>query len=217
MNLPSITPIKLRAILSLCLVVLSIVGVVLFMVGYNKLKTFSASVQTVAADAQASQSSVQDLTITKQFLAQNQNSVDRASQLVAESQSYVYQDQIINDINTYANESGLGITNIAFTSPTTAAVGAAPAPAAAQAATPIGATGTTATSASPAGVKSMTASVTIKNPTNYLSMLNFIHLIEQSLFRMQISQVGISASTDTSNSASNQITSDILTIEVFVR
>lgn len=221
MNLSSITPVKLRVILSLCLVILSVIGVGLFTVGYNKLKTFSTSVQTVATEAQASQSSVQDLTVTKQLLSQDQDAVDRASQLVAESKSYLYQDQIISDINTYAGEAGLAITNISFNNPTTAAVGAAPAAAPAAVATPAAAPGVAGAApvagASPTGVKSMTASVTIKNPTDYLSMLKFIHLIEQSLFRMQISQVGISASTDTANSTANQVSSDILTIEVFVR
>ena len=210
----SLTPVKLRVILSLCLVVLCVVGVGLFTVGYGKLKTFAASVQDVADQAQASQSSVQDLIATKQFLAQNSEAVDRASQLVAESKSYVYQDQIISDLNKYASEAGLSITNITFTDATTTAVGSSssstPAPAATG--TPAGAP---AASAAPAGVKSMTASVTIKNPTSYLSMLNFIHLVEQSLFRMQISQIGISASND--SSSQGQVSSDVLTIEVYVR
>lgn len=215
MNLASITPTKLRIILLLCLVVLSVVGVALFTVGYNRLEVFAASVQTTSSEAQASRSSVQDLVTTKEFLAKNQNAIDRASQLVAESKSYVYQDQIISDINTYANEAGLTISSITFDAPTTTAV--ATAPAATQQATgsstttaPVGGVGV-----APTGVKSMTASVTIKNPTDYTSMLSFIHLIEQSLFRMQISQIGISASTDTAHP--NQVSSDILTIEVYVR
>jgi len=212
MNMKSLTPVKLRIILSLCLVVLCVVGVGLFTVGYGKLKTFATSVQDVADQAQASQSSVQDLIATKQFLAQNSEAVDRASQLVAESKSYVYQDQIISDLNKYASEAGLSITNITFTDATTTAVGSSSAPAPAATGTPAGAP---ATSAAPAGVKSMTASVTIKNPTSYLSMLNFIHLVEQSLFRMQISQIGISASND--SSSPGQVSSDVLTIEVYVR
>lgn len=209
----SLTPVKLRIILSLCLVVLCVVGIGLFTVGYGKLKTFATSVQDVADQAQASQSSVQDLIATKQFLAQNSEAVDRANQLVAESKSYVYQDQIISDLNKYASEAGLSITNITFTDATTTAVSSP------SSTPPPAATGTAAgaptTAAAPAGVKSMTASVTIKNPTSYLSMLNFIHLVEQSLFRMQISQIGISASND--SSSPGQVSSDVLTIEVYVR
>lgn len=203
MTLRSITPTKLRIILSLSLLLLSAAGVGLFMVGYNQLKEFAASAQTVATQAQASQSSVQDLVTTQSFLEKNQEAVQKASQLVSESQSYVYQDQIISDINTYAGEAGLTITNISFATAATAAVGA---PATAPAAVGVPA---------PAGVKSMTASVTIKNPTDYTSILRFVHLVEGSLFRMQISQVGISASNDEQNR--DQVNSDILNIEVFVR
>lgn len=209
MNLASITPTKLRIILLLCLLVLSAIGVALFTVGYNRLQTFATSAQTVASEAEASQSSIQDLVATKALLAQNEDAVKRASQLVAESQSYVYQDQIISDINTFAGESGLSITNISFATPITTAVAAAPA------APTAGAGAGAGVAATPAGVKSMTASVTIKNPTDYMSMLRFTHLIEQSLFRMQVSQVGISASADVAHP--NQVNSDILTIEVYVR
>lgn len=206
----SITPVRLRIILSLCLIILIVIGISLFSVGYSRLKLFSVSVQTVAADAQTSQTSVQDLVTTKQFLAQNQDAVTRASQLVAESKSYVYQDQIITDISTYAKQAGLTISNITFSNPSTAAVAAvaAPQPAAGAVA------GALPTASGPVGVKSMTASVTIKNPAQYTSILNFTHLIEQSLFRMQISQIGLSAA---GADQPGQVNSDILTIEVYVR
>ncbi|HSW90369.1 MAG TPA: hypothetical protein VLF64_00035 [Candidatus Saccharimonadales bacterium] len=206
MKLKNMTPVKLRIILALSLIILSILGIGMFAFGYGQLKLFVIAAQDVAAKAQSSQSSVQDLVATKKFLQSNADAINRANQLAAESMSYVYQDQVINDINKYASEAGLAITNIAFTTPTTTAVGGTTAP-------PV--TGSAATTAAPAGVKSMTANVTIKNPTNYLAMLDFIHLIEQSLFRMQISQIGISASSDDKNP--NQVSSDILTIEVYVR
>jgi hypothetical protein len=59
----------------------------------------------------------------------------------------------------------------------------------------------------------MTATVSLKNPVNYDAMLNFIHLVEQSLFRMQISQISLSQSQGDQGG----LTSDILTIEVYVR
>lgn len=208
MKLNNMTPVKLRIILACSLVILSVLGVVVFAFGYGQLKQFAASAQDIATKSQASQSSVQDLIATKKFLEANTDAVNRANQLAAESKSYVYQDQVISDINKYASEAGLVITNIAFTTPTTAAVGGT------SSGTSAPATGTTSPTAAPAGVKSMTANVTIQNPTNYLAMLNFIHLIEQSLFRMQISQVGISAG-DGDNQ--NQVSSDVLTIEVYVR
>lgn len=220
MNLRSMTPVKLRLILSLSLLILSVIGIGLFAIGYSRLKTFAIAAEKVTSQAQASQSSVQDLVSTKKTLEQDADAVNRASQLVAESKSYVYQDQIINDINKYANQAGLTITNISFSTPTTAPVGATSTPTPSKtpsetpSMTPSSTTGTIGT-ATPAGVKSMTASVTLKSPADYLSILNFIHYIEQSLFRMQISQVGISASGDTTHP--DQVSSDVLTIEVYVR
>ena len=204
MKLSSMTPVKLRLILGFSLVVLSILGVVVFTFGYGQLKDFVVTAQDVASKAQTSQSSVQELVTTKKFLETNADAVNRANQLVAESKSYVYQDQVISDINKYASEAGLVITNITFAAATTTATGGSTSTPAAGSAT-----------AAPSGVKSITANVTVQNPTDYLAMLNFIHLIEQSLFRMQISQVGISASSDDKNP--NQVSSDVLTIEVYVR
>ena len=187
----SFTPSKLRLTLSLCIVILLIGGIGLFMAGYSKLKEFSTTTQEIANQAQASQSSIQDLTTTKKLLEQNSKAVERAKELVAESQRYVYQDKIINDINAYATKANLSVTNISFSEPTTTAVGGG----------------------APNGVKSMTATVTLKNPANYTDMLNFIHYIEQSLFRMQVSRVGMSATSDNPD----QVSGDVLTIEVYVR
>lgn len=187
----TLTPVKLRIILTLCLVVLLVAGIGLFMFGYGKIKAFATTTQEISNKAQVSQTAVQDLIITEKQLQQNSDAVNRASLLVSESQKYVYQDQIITDITGYARKAGLTVTNITFTAPTTAAVGAA----------------------APNGVKSMTATVSLKNPANYQDLLNFIHYVEQSLFRMQISQIGMSSSGDNAN----EVTSDILTIEVYVR
>ena len=205
MKLSSMTPVKLRLILGFSLIILSVIGVGVFTFGYSQLKDFVVTAQDVATKAQTSQSSVQDLVTTKKFLEANADAVNRANQLVAESKSYVYQDQVISDINKYASDAGLIITNITFAAATTTATSnSAPTTPATGSAT-----------AAPSGVKSITANVTVQNPTDYLAMLNFIHLIEQSLFRMQISQVGISGSNDDKHP--NQVSSDVLTIEVYVR
>ena len=205
MKLSSMTPVKLRLILGFSLIILSVIGVGVFTFGYSQLKDFVVTAQDVATKAQTSQSSVQDLVTTKKFLEANADAVNRANQLVAESKSYVYQDQVISDINKYASEAGLIITNITFAAATTTATSnSAPTTPATGSAT-----------AAPSGVKSITANVPVQNPTDYLAMLNFIHLIEQSLFRMQISQVGISGSNDDKHP--NQVSSDVLTIEVYVR
>lgn len=205
-----LTPTTLRIVLIAALLLLAALGTGLFMVGYGQVKDYAADAQKTAAEASASNSSLQDLIATKQELEQDSDTVNRAAQIVAQSQSYKYQDQIITDIARFTSEAGLSVTNISFTDTKTTSVPATTGTAAGTTTPEGGVVG-----AAPAGVKSVTATVTLKNPVEYEKMLNFIHLIEQSLFRMQISQISLSRSTDANNP--NLVSSDVLTIEVFIR
>lgn len=216
MKHPTLTPVMLRAILSVVLLLLGGIGVGIFMVGYHQLQSFIASSQSVSTQAQSSASSLNGLTQTKEFLDKHATTVARASQLVAQSKSYIYQDQIISDINQCATEAGLSITNISFTDSTTATGSSTSSGASTSTAptTTVPSAGSAASSTAPA-VKSTTATVTLANPVNYVSMLNFIHLVEQSLFRMQISKISLSSSADAQGS--NQVTSDALSIEVYIQ
>ena len=204
MNKQNMTPVQLRLILSIILLLLVGLGAGMFMVGSDKLKKHSLSAQEIATKSEASRSSLQNLIVIKKTLAEKSDIVDRANQLVAESQRYQYQDQIITDINQFAANAGLTITNISFDD--TKVVATTPA------ATPAS-DGTAPTA--PSGIKSMAATITIKNPVSYSSMLNFIHSIEQSLFRMQISKVSLSQASG--EEVKNGVSSDAFTIEVYVR
>lgn len=204
------TPVKLRLILSVTLLLLAILGTGLFMFGYSKVDEFAKQAQETATQASTSNNSLQDLIATKKTLETNSEVIDRAAKLAAESQSYIYQDQIIQDINQFAAEAQLSVANITFTEATTTATAATPAPAATTDVTGGGATATT-----PTGIKSMTATVSLKNPIDYNKMLTFLNLIEQSLFRMQVSQIGLSKATG--DGGANDVTSDTLTIEVYIR
>lgn len=210
-----LTPIRLRLILAVLLILLSAAAVGVFMVGYNQIKLHASTAQDVAAKAQVSQSSLDNLRTTKKLLEENKSAVARADQLVSQSKSYVYQDQIISDINRYASEAGLSITNITFTDAKTTPVSAPTTTATSAATSAGGASPSLTTAASPAGVKSMTAAVTLKNPVDYNNMLTFIHLLEESLFKMQVSEIGLSRSSD--QNKPDGVSSDVLTIEVYVR
>jgi hypothetical protein len=182
---------------------------VLFALGYQKIKEYSALTRTVSAQAQASNSSVQNLVNVKKQLESDADVIQRASLIVSESKSYLYQDQIIQDINRFAGNAGITITNITFSDAGTAGATASAAPSATQGAA------TQPTTSTPAGVKTTTATVTVKNPVDYNKMLVFIHSIEESLFKMRISQVTLSKPTDAKSP--NDVTSDVFTIEVYLR
>lgn len=205
---PRLDAIKLRVILVIIFLLLGGVGVAIFMLGYQQITAFSKETQQVSADAEASNSQIQKLTETQKQLEEHAQTVERASQLVAQSQAYQYQDQIINDLGSYAMAAGVQIDTITFHDNASAQGTAAPA-STATTDTASTATGTT----SPAGIKTTTATVTFKNPLSYKSFLTFIHSLEQGLFRMSISGINITKSTENSDS----ITSQPIDIEVYIR
>ncbi len=213
MNVHNLTPTRLRLILIGSMGLLVALAVVVFMVGYKQISDYSAAARTVAAQAQASDSSLQDLVTVKKQLANNADVVQRASLLVAESKSYLYQDQIINDINSFASQAGVVVTNINFGGSGAAATSGASA--AATPTAPGSGSRSSMEAAVPGGIKTTTASITVQNPVDYTKMLTFIHSIENSLFKMRLSQVTLSKATG--SKGSNDVTSDVLNIEVYIR
>ena len=210
MNEKSLTPSRLRLILVGSMVAMVAIAVAIFSIGYKQISGYAASSRAVAAQAQASNSSLQELIAVQKELKNDQDVVQRASLIVSESKSYLYQDQIIQDINRFAKSAGISVTNITFAgaagasgSGSTAAAATTPPSPAANSTPP------------PAGVKTTTASVTVANPVDYNKMLTFIHSIENSLFKMRISQVTLSKSAEAK--APNDVTSDVLNIEVYIR
>lgn len=192
-----------RLILIIAMFVVMSIGTGVFWLTDSYLKDFAVEVNHKNVDATASQSNVQTLQQIQQKLADNKEIVEHTSEIVAESKSYEYQDQIITDLNDYAAKSGISITNMDFSA------------ASAPAATP-GSSGAApkTTQAIPTinGVKSVSANITLKNPVNYNNLLKFIKSIEQNLTKMQISRIGLSK-----DATSGEVTSDALTIEVYVR
>ena len=201
------TPVTLRITLAVILVALAGVGVGVFMLGYQSITAYSKETQQTAADRITSQSKVNVLKATQAQLKENADVVERASQLVSKSEYYVYQDQIIEDINSYAKRAGVGLDSITFTD--------------AGAAAATGTAGATTSTASdlPAGVKTTTATVNITSPTNYTNYLRFLHALEQSLFRMSILNVGMTQVNDPGQLAKDPdlVTCDPLQIEVYIK
>ena len=191
-----LTATQLRLMLSISMFVIALMAGIGFVFVNSQLKNYAIEVSHVAADANASRDNLQNLQKIQTQLQEDQDIVQKTNSIVAESQSYQYQDQIINDINNYASKAGIGITDINFATQTTTAPGSAP----------------TTTTPIPTGVKSSTVAITLKNPIDYASLLRFIKSIEQNLTKMQVSRINLSKDTVT-----NGVTSDILTLQVYVR
>jgi hypothetical protein len=193
-KLGSLTASQLRLILAISMFVIALLAAVGFSLINSELKKYAVEVSHVTADAAASRDNLQNLQKIEKQLKEDQDIVQKTNSIVAESQSYQYQDQIITDINDYATKAGIAITDINFAAQTTAP------------------SATTPSTPTPSGVKSSTVRVTLKNPINYANLLRFIKSIEQNLTKMQVSSVNLSKDV-----ASGGVSSDILTLQVYVR
>lgn len=196
----NLTPSKLRLILTAALFLTLITASVIFYFANANLRSVATAVSHKVADANASRNNLENLKKIERFLAEQQDTITRVNSIVADSQSYQYQDQIILDLNSYAAKAGISITNFDF------------AAAAAATTTPPAATGTQASAPTTGGVKSTTVSISVANPVDYISLLRFIKSIEQNLTKMQISKIGLSKGTN-----ANEVSTDALAIEIYVR
>ena len=174
-----------------------------FYLAYNSLKQTAQETADVQAEAKSSDNRLVQLQNTQLELEKNKKIVKKAEQVVAESQSYQYQNQIINDLTRYASQAGLGVESFTFQNSESGG-GAAASPT--QPAAPTGAAG---------GVKSVTVNVQLSGNLNYQSILKFLHLVEQNLTRMQVTSVSLSKD-DASNQGANPAT-QTFSIEVFVK
>lgn len=158
------------------------------------LGSLATDVSHTTVDATASENNLQNLQQVQQTLANEKDVIQRASNIVADSQSYQYQDQILTDLKAFAGQAGIVITNLDFSAASTSK------------------TATPTASTAPSGVKSTSVSVTLKNPVNYVNFLKFIKSIEQNLTKMQISKIALSKSASGSD-----VSSETLIIEVYIR
>lgn len=189
--------------LSLVLILVGMGGVVYF--GYTMLQGTAEEVSKIQTEAKAVDAKVQNLARLEKEMEKYKDSVAKAQQLVAETQQYQYQNQIINDFTAYANKSGVGIAGFTFTSGSAGAKSNSG---------PSGTSGTNNSSGSNSAVgpKSMKVSVRLNEKTDYMALLRFMHLIEQNLTRMQIASVSMSKTEGT-----GQVNTQTLEVEVYVR
>ncbi len=203
----TLTATNLRIILAVSLVVITAIGAGGFALAYNWLDGFAADASTVASQAAASESELQELSQTEKMLKTQHHAVERASKIAAESKSYQYQDQIINDLNDFARKAGITISDITFADDNAKGGSSSSSSSSSKTGTSLPAI---------AGLKATTASVTVKNPVEYRKLLTFMYLVEQSLTKMRIANVDLSRST-AQGQPPDSITSNTLTIEVYLR
>ena len=199
---PAVT---MRIVFALSLVLILVgMGVVVYF-GYTMLQGTAEEVSKVQTEAKAVDAKVQNLARLEKEMEKYKDSVAKAQQLVAETRQYQYQNQIINDLTTYASQSGVGIAGFTFAS------GSAGSKSSSGSSSTSGASGSTGASTG-AGPKSIKVSVRLNEKTDHMALLRFMHLIEQNLTRMQIASVSMSKAE-----GAGQVNTQTLDVEVYVR
>ena len=187
-----------RIILSLLLLIIlsAMVGLVIF--AYSFLSKTSEEVGKMQTEAIAVDAKIQSLLASKSQLDRNSDTVKKAKNIASESKLYQYQNQIIKDLNTYADRAGIPIKAFSFQNePTTSAKTAK---------------SSKRTSTSPAGVKSTFVSIQLGDHIDYTKFLHFLSLIEKNVTRMQL--LGVSISRGANN---HEISIQSLEVKVYTR
>lgn len=187
-----------RIVLSLLLLIIlsAMVGLVIF--AYSFLSKTSEEVGKMQTEAIAVDAKIQSLLASKSQLDRNSDTVKKAKNIVSESKLYQYQNQIIKDLNTYADRAGIPIKAFSFQNePTTSAKTA---------------TSSKRTPTSPAGVKSTFVSIQLGDHIDYTKFLHFLSLIEKNVTRMQL--LGVSISRGANN---HEISIQSLEVKVYTR
>ncbi len=187
-----------RIVLSLLLLIIlsAMVGLVIF--AYSFLSKTSEEVGRMQTEATAVDAKIQSLLASKSQLDRNSDTVKKAKNIVSESKLYQYQNQIIQDLNTYADRAGIPIKSFSFQNEPTASAKTA--------------ASSKQTSASPAGVKSIFVSIQLGDHIDYTKFLHFLSLIEKNVTRMQLSGVSISRGAN-----NHEISIQSLEVKVYTR
>jgi cell division protein FtsB len=192
-------PIAIRILLvslSIFLIAIQAGAVVL---GKQYLGNYATSVAEISAKSKDTQESLDSLARAERELEAQKDIVNKAKNIVAESKSYKYQNQVIGDLNSYAKQTGVVIKSFAFADPSVKA-------------------DVKKSTAAIAGISSTPVIMQLESPIPYDILMRFIALIENNVTRMQITELAISAAEIKDAPAGQSwVSVPSLTVEVYLQ
>lgn len=147
-------------------------------------------VSKVENDVVANESSIGLAQALEQYIKNNRRDIDLVKKVVSDTKEYQYQDDIINDIVTYAAQTGLKLLSVTF--PTSIS--------------------SSSSKDKSAPVKTMQAVIEIDKEFSYDKYINFIYKIEQNISKMKILQISIDLGKE-----AGSITGSSIKLEVYVK
>lgn len=190
---------RLILIASAVVAILAQAGVIYL--GQASINSYSAQVAEAVATSSENDKTLQDLELVSAILERQEETVEKSDKLAVDgTDTYAYQNRIIDEISHYAAKAGLRTTGFTFTTDVgaagagTPAAGATPAPAAATPAAG-GADATAGTvSPAPTGVTPVEVSVELAPGATYEQLYTFLKLTENSLMRIEVGSISLSSS-----------------------
>lgn len=147
-------------------------------------------VSKVENNVVANESSIGLAQALEQYIKNNRKDIDLVKKVVSDTKEYQYQDDIINDIVTYAAQTDLKLLSVTF--PTS--------------------TSSSSSKDKSAPVKTMQAVIEIDKEFSYSKYINFIYKIEQNISKMKILQISIDLGKE-----AGSITGSSIKLEVYVK
>ena len=208
------TPVTLRIALLAGLIVVILLQAGLIALSQSILNTYSQKVASTVSVSSSDEKTLQDLENISRLLDSQKETVKKAGGITADkSNTYAYQNKIIQDLAVYGQKSGINITGWSFTDET------AVAGATTGAAAPASATAAAATPGAPTGVTPVTVTLNLGPGITYNSFYTFLHLLESNLLRMEVQGVNLARPAAAANeqSSGGEVGLSSLTLQVYKR
>lgn len=190
MTKPSPSPVMIVhwGLYALIVLLMAVIGFGVYTT-HQKLSAYVIEVDHLKIDSELNQQGLENARNLRRALDENKDSAARAAAIVADTKYYEYQDQIVQDISSYASAANLTVLGFDFS------------------------TSGKGSTTSIKGIKTVVATISLKSPVRYTDYLRFLKLIERNLTKMQVTQLDISNDLKEAGT----ISSPVVTLEVFVR
>lgn len=214
MKLGNLTPTKFRILLLSILGVAVIASVAVTYFGQSFIRTNSESVIEAVSSEFSSKNRLERLQKAGAVLESHKDSMEKAKQLTASSNNFDYQQQLIDDLNRYAERAGIVITGYSFNISESGQADSTPTPTVSERNSIEGGGDGADPSMRPsaAAPQKATVTATIQSPIQYETLLRFLSTLETSLPKISVQDLQLTRS-DTNP---NEISLSSLNLEVSV-
>lgn len=188
-----LTPSRLRLILIISLVLIVGAHALVTVVGQRFLAHSSIGVTEAVTLASSSQETLDSLSRAEEQLNDQRTAFERSNKILAGEN---YQAQIIHDITRYANQAGVHVRGFSFQT---------------------GEDASTENSPSIPNTTTETVSLSLETPTDYVTILRFIKLVEGNLLQLNLQSLSLSSNTTdaSEDAAPTAVNAPNLTFELY--